>query len=189
MSNLKSFEMYDCIHTMHIMLFAPNKIAWFTSKCVFFFSYSYTLCISYPSFSIPFTLYIPYATQIGDAALSILHSMVSAHSDLDDAGEIVTPTPRVKRILSSPRCLPHIAQVIVGTIYLLCYHNASGRLTISLNVEVIWSIFVSMSMWQVGVGGDWYFHRSLCWFWLEFRMLNLKLFEGGLAGRACLWYN
>jgi len=38
--------------------------------------------------------------------------MVSAHSDLDDAGEIVTPTPRVKRILSSTRCLPHIAQVI-----------------------------------------------------------------------------
>lgn len=38
--------------------------------------------------------------------------MVSAHSDLDDAGELVTPTPRVKRILSSPRCLPHIAQVI-----------------------------------------------------------------------------
>ncbi|CAE6014088.1 unnamed protein product [Arabidopsis arenosa] len=33
-------------------------------------------------------------TQVGDAALSILHSMVSAHSDLDDAGEIVTPTPR-----------------------------------------------------------------------------------------------
>ncbi|OEL33191.1 DnaJ-like protein subfamily C GRV2 [Dichanthelium oligosanthes] len=52
-------------------------------------------------------------TQIGDAALSILHSMASAHSDLDDAGEIVTPTPRVKRILSSPRCLPHVAQVML----------------------------------------------------------------------------
>uniref|UniRef100_A0A1J3J2K8 DnaJ-like protein subfamily C GRV2 n=1 Tax=Noccaea caerulescens TaxID=107243 RepID=A0A1J3J2K8_NOCCA len=52
-------------------------------------------------------------TQVGDAALSILHSMVSAHSDLDDAGEIVTPTPRVKRILSSTRCLPHIAQAIL----------------------------------------------------------------------------
>ncbi|KAJ4837594.1 DnaJ sub C grv2 [Turnera subulata] len=52
--------------------------------------------------------------QVGDAALSILHSMVSAHSDLDDAGEIVTPTPRVKRILSSPRCLPHIAQAILS---------------------------------------------------------------------------
>ncbi|KAG6531985.1 hypothetical protein ZIOFF_005822 [Zingiber officinale] len=47
---------------------------------------------------------------VGDAALAILHNMVSARSDLDDAGEIVTPTPRVKRILSSPRCLPHIAQ-------------------------------------------------------------------------------
>lgn len=54
--------------------------------------------------------------QVGEAALSILHSMVSAHSDLDDAGEIVTPTPRVKRILSSPRCLPHIAQVIPGVV-------------------------------------------------------------------------
>ena len=53
-----------------------------------------------------------FCIQVGEAALSILHSMVSAHSDLDDAGELVTPTPRVKRILSSPRCLPHIAQVI-----------------------------------------------------------------------------
>ncbi|CAM0956063.1 unnamed protein product [Alopecurus aequalis] len=53
------------------------------------------------------------STQIGDAALSILHSMASAHSDLDDAGEIVTPTPRVKRILSSPRCLPHVAQAML----------------------------------------------------------------------------
>ncbi|KAK9269493.1 hypothetical protein L1049_001268 [Liquidambar formosana] len=52
--------------------------------------------------------------QVGEAALSILHSMVSAHSDLDDAGEIVTPTPRVKRILSSPRCLPHIAQAMLS---------------------------------------------------------------------------
>ncbi|XAR53304.1 hypothetical protein NMG60_11021807 [Bertholletia excelsa] len=52
--------------------------------------------------------------QVGEAALSILHSMVSAHSDLDDAGELVTPTPRVKRILSSPRCLPHIAQAILS---------------------------------------------------------------------------
>ncbi|KAA8535011.1 hypothetical protein F0562_030014 [Nyssa sinensis] len=52
-------------------------------------------------------------SQVGEAALSILHSMVSAHSDLDDAGELVTPTPRVKRILSSPRCLPHIAQAML----------------------------------------------------------------------------
>lgn len=53
-------------------------------------------------------------TQVGEAALSILHSMVSAHSDLDDAGELVTPTPRVKKILSSARCLPHIAQAILS---------------------------------------------------------------------------
>ncbi|XVE54326.1 hypothetical protein DITRI_Ditri03aG0071500 [Diplodiscus trichospermus] len=54
------------------------------------------------------------STQVGEAALSVLHSMVSAHSDLDDAGEIVTPTPRVKWILSSPRCLPHIAQAMLS---------------------------------------------------------------------------
>lgn len=53
-------------------------------------------------------------SQGGEAALSILHSMVAARSDLDDAGEIVTPTPRVKRILSSPRCLPHIAQAMLS---------------------------------------------------------------------------
>ncbi|PKI66691.1 dnaJ homolog subfamily C GRV2 isoform X1 [Punica granatum] len=53
-------------------------------------------------------------TQVGEAAVSILHSMVSAHSDIDDAGELVTPTPRVKRILSSQRCLPHIAQAMLS---------------------------------------------------------------------------
>ncbi|KAG0472993.1 hypothetical protein HPP92_014850 [Vanilla planifolia] len=60
-------------------------------------------------------LRVPVLTpvQIGEIALSVLHSMVSAHSDLDDAGEIVTPTPRVKRILSSPRCLPHVAQALL----------------------------------------------------------------------------
>ncbi|KAL4192406.1 hypothetical protein AMTRI_Chr06g171860 [Amborella trichopoda] len=60
-------------------------------------------------------LRVPVLTpmQVGEAALSIMHSMVSARSDLDDAGEIVTPTPRVKRILSSPRCLPHIAQAML----------------------------------------------------------------------------
>ncbi|KAL8040659.1 hypothetical protein ABFX02_10G112300 [Erythranthe guttata] len=52
--------------------------------------------------------------QVGEVALSILHSMVAAHSDIDDAGEIVMPTPRVKRILSSPRCLPHIAQAMLS---------------------------------------------------------------------------
>ncbi|XP_074576518.1 dnaJ homolog subfamily C GRV2-like [Curcuma longa] len=62
-----------------------------------------------------FAFRVPVLTpvQVGDAALAILHNMVSARSDLDDAGEIVTPTPRVKRILSSPRCLPHIAQAIL----------------------------------------------------------------------------
>ncbi|KAG9152930.1 hypothetical protein Leryth_012550 [Lithospermum erythrorhizon] len=52
--------------------------------------------------------------QVGQAALSVLHSMVAAHSDIDDAGELVTPTPRVKRILSSSRCLPHIAQAMLS---------------------------------------------------------------------------
>jgi DnaJ family protein C protein 13 len=61
-------------------------------------------------------LRVPVLTpiQVGEAALSILHSMVSSHSDIDDAGEIVTPTPRVKRILSSPRCIPHIAQAMLS---------------------------------------------------------------------------
>ncbi|KAG8635782.1 hypothetical protein MANES_16G064500v8 [Manihot esculenta] len=54
------------------------------------------------------------SSQVGDAALSIVQSMVAAHSDLDDAGEIVTPTPRVKHILSSPRCFPHIAQAMLS---------------------------------------------------------------------------
>ncbi|KAL2500786.1 DnaJ-like protein subfamily C GRV2 [Forsythia ovata] len=54
------------------------------------------------------------AVQVGEVALSILHSMVAAHSDIDDAGELVTPTPRVKRILSSSRCLPHIAQAMLS---------------------------------------------------------------------------
>jgi DnaJ family protein C protein 13 len=62
-----------------------------------------------------------FLLQIGDTALSILHSMASARSDLDDAGEIVTPTPRVKRILSSPRCLPHVAQVISSLKCLLSF--------------------------------------------------------------------
>ncbi|KAK4771762.1 hypothetical protein SAY86_013537 [Trapa natans] len=53
-------------------------------------------------------------SQVGEAAVAILHSMVSAHSDIDDAGEIVTPTPRVKWILSSQRCLPHIAQAMLS---------------------------------------------------------------------------
>ncbi|XP_024523013.1 dnaJ homolog subfamily C GRV2 isoform X1 [Selaginella moellendorffii] len=51
--------------------------------------------------------------QVGEVALSILHSMVSVHSDLDDAGELVVPIPRVKRILSSSRCLPHVAQAML----------------------------------------------------------------------------
>jgi hypothetical protein len=44
-------------------------------------------------------------------ALTILHDLVSLHSSVDDYGELVTPAPVVKRILSSPRCLPHLAQV------------------------------------------------------------------------------
>lgn len=89
-----------------------------------------------------------FLVQVAEVALSILHSMVAAHSDIDDAGEIVTPTPRVKRILSSPRCLPHIAQVILlclslfwffefGTfVYLkkyLCHNNIECRLCFLVN--------------------------------------------------------
>ncbi|RZR95698.1 hypothetical protein BHM03_00024570 [Ensete ventricosum] len=73
--------------------------------------------------------------QVGEAALAILHSMVSARSDLDDAGEIVTPTPRVKRILSSPRCLPHIAQVIFS--YQMSF--AAAMVSDSDTPEIIWT--------------------------------------------------
>lgn len=62
--------------------------------------------------------------------------MVSAHSDLDDAGEIVTPTPRVKRILSSSRCLPHIAQVTFHSVT-LC----------SLCTQ--WHILMNRGFWSV----------------------------------------
>ncbi|KAJ7528593.1 hypothetical protein O6H91_15G009400 [Diphasiastrum complanatum] len=51
--------------------------------------------------------------EVGEVALSILQSMVAVHSDLDDAGELVVPISKVKRILSSPRCLPHIAQALL----------------------------------------------------------------------------
>ncbi|XLS79780.1 hypothetical protein HN51_064005 [Arachis hypogaea] len=46
--------------------------------------------------------------------LCLLYSSENWHVHLDDAGEIVTPTPGVKRILSSPCCLPHIAQAILS---------------------------------------------------------------------------
>lgn len=72
--------------------------------------------------SIHFNLKVaPADFQVGEVALSILHSMVGVHSDLDDAGELVTPTPRVKRILTSPRCLNHIAQVeCLSVVPILC---------------------------------------------------------------------
>ncbi|KAG7023563.1 DnaJ-like subfamily C GRV2, partial [Cucurbita argyrosperma subsp. argyrosperma] len=76
--------------------------------------------------------------QIGETALSILHSMVSAHSDLDDAGEIVTPTPRVKRILSSPRCLPHIAQAMLsGEPNIVEYSAALLRAVVTRNPKAM----------------------------------------------------
>ena len=83
------------------------NLIWSIPYCASFCQLDFFWPISYCLLWIITFLYL----QVGEAALSILHYMVSAHSDLDDAGEIVTPTPRVKRILSSPRCLPHVAQV------------------------------------------------------------------------------
>eukprot|EP00850_Spirogloea_muscicola_P020512 SM000218S06608 [mRNA] locus=s218:193476:202559:- [translate_table: standard] len=51
--------------------------------------------------------------QVGEVALGILNKLLAVHTDLDEGGELVTPTPIVKRILSSPRCLPHVAQSIL----------------------------------------------------------------------------
>ena len=52
-----------------------------------------------------------FRVQVGECALSILHSLVAMQADRDASGELLTPTPRVKRILATQRCLPHIAQV------------------------------------------------------------------------------
>eukprot|EP00850_Spirogloea_muscicola_P013506 SM000092S24474 [mRNA] locus=s92:75259:82133:- [translate_table: standard] len=51
--------------------------------------------------------------QVGEVALGILNKLLAVHTDLDEGGELVTPTPIVKRILSSLRCLPHVAQSIL----------------------------------------------------------------------------
>ena len=79
--------------------------------------------------------------------------MVSAHSDLDDAGEIVTPTPRVKRILSSPRCLPHIAQVIPGVVltydFYVIHSFCPFQTSNSIHVCVEWWILGSFFLYFV----------------------------------------
>lgn len=76
--------------------------------------------------------------------------MVSAHSDLDDAGELVTPTPRVKRILSSPRCLPHIAQVI----FLLSMPIT--RLLLLIRYYRFGCVLFTSNKYLSLVFGDWY---------------------------------
>ncbi|RYR76577.1 hypothetical protein Ahy_A01g001155 isoform D [Arachis hypogaea] len=49
-------------------------------------------------------------SQVGSSSL-----VEDIHTNINyDAGEIVTPTPGVKRIFSSPCCLPHIAQAILS---------------------------------------------------------------------------
>ncbi|XP_039045088.1 dnaJ homolog subfamily C GRV2-like [Hibiscus syriacus] len=61
------------------------------------------------------------------AALSVLHSMVSAHSDLDDAGEIVTPTPRVNGF-----CQVHVAfPYCTGAFYFALAYPGSNLLSIA----------------------------------------------------------
>ncbi|RYR30641.1 hypothetical protein Ahy_B01g055382 isoform C [Arachis hypogaea] len=56
----------------------------------------------------------------------------------DDAGEIVTPTPGVKRILSSPCCLPHIAQELSPCL-----------LTLSYLVQVVYYVIVFIFLFIV----------------------------------------
>lgn len=99
-----------------------------------------------------------YGYQVGEAALSILHSMVAARSDLDDAGEVVTPTPRVKRILSSPRCLPHIAQVSLDLFRSLAYLSDLYRFWYLLDNSIVVSLFSSLNDWTL------YLHQE-CMVW------------------------
>eukprot|EP00898_Chlorokybus_atmophyticus_P007654 jgi/Chlat1/7890/Chrsp66S00581 len=84
------------------------------------------------------------SVQVGEACLQILYRVVDQRQSLDDDGDLITPIPQAKRILSSPRCLPHLAQILLvgepslvdGAASLLeavCAHNrhAMSRLYIT----------------------------------------------------------
>lgn len=52
------------------------------------------------------------ASKRGEIASDLLLRLVKLRPSVDIHGAPVRPVPRVKRVLSSARCLPHIAQVM-----------------------------------------------------------------------------
>jgi len=51
-------------------------------------------------------------TEAAEIALRILHSLAQLQAAVDHEGHSLQPLPTVHRILASPQCLPHIAQVL-----------------------------------------------------------------------------
>ena len=50
--------------------------------------------------------------EAAEIALRILHSLAQLQPAVDAQGHNLQPLPAVHRILASPQCLPHIAQVL-----------------------------------------------------------------------------
>lgn len=46
-----------------------------------------------------------------ELALHILQRLADAHAAVDAAGQPLQPLPLAHRLLASPQCLPHLAQV------------------------------------------------------------------------------
>lgn len=51
-------------------------------------------------------------TEAAEIALRMLHSLAQLQPAVDAQGHNLQPLPAVHRILASPQCLPHIAQVL-----------------------------------------------------------------------------
>ncbi|KAK9915634.1 hypothetical protein WJX75_001835 [Coccomyxa subellipsoidea] len=52
-------------------------------------------------------------TEAAEIALRVLHSLAQLQPAVDTEGHSLQPLPTVHRILASPQCLPHIAQVLL----------------------------------------------------------------------------
>ena len=52
-------------------------------------------------------------TEAAEIALRVLHSLAQLQPAVDGEGHSLQPLPTVHRILASPQCLPHIAQVLI----------------------------------------------------------------------------